>query len=154
MVLTWVSSGSCTVHTQTKLGAFHLEKEFQGGYQRVKGKHVLSTGLVSKKCGPMGAQRSLLPCKVMPVWLLGVSSQCPTQLGGWNHGWFWEPGCSWLDNSEMKIPYTSGCGVSLARRCWQKQVAASRVAMEGGLGEFRRTGTWVPHKGGMLSGFK
>lgn len=71
-----------------------------------------------------------------------------------DHGWFWEPGCSWLDSSEMKIPYTSGCRVSLARRCWQKQVAASRVAMEGGLGEFRGTGTWVPHKGGMLSGFK
>lgn len=38
---------------------------------------------VSKKCGLMGVQRSLLPCKVVPVWLLSVSPQCPAQLRGW-----------------------------------------------------------------------
>lgn len=63
MVLTWVSSGSCTVHTQTKLGAFHLEKEFQGGYQRVKGKHVLSTGLSARNVGPWGLRGPFFPAR-------------------------------------------------------------------------------------------
>lgn len=71
-----------------------------------------------------------------------------------NQGWLWELGRSWLDSSGVKIPYTCGCRANLGRRYWQKQVAASRIAMEGGLDEFRGTGTWVSHKGGMLSGFK
>lgn len=81
-----------------------------------------------------------------------VAPQCeptvPNPAERLDQGWLWEPECSWLDSSGVKIPYTCGCRTNLGKRYWQKQVAASRIAMEGGLDELRGTGTWASHKAG------
>lgn len=52
VVLTWVSSGSCNLHAQTKQAAFQLENGFQGAYHGVKGKHAENTGLPARNGGP------------------------------------------------------------------------------------------------------
>lgn len=67
MVLTWVSSGSCNLHAQTKQATFQLQNEFQGAEHGVKGKHAVNTGLVARNGGPWGLRASFIPGKVRSV---------------------------------------------------------------------------------------
>lgn len=73
MVLTWVSSGSCNLHAQTKQAAFQLENGFQGAYHRVKGKHAENTGLPARNGGPWRLRAPFFPGKERSVWFL---SEC------------------------------------------------------------------------------